>query len=208
MSEVKLRLVVPDLPIGDKVAIIGSSSILLDKEYGSLIDSYDTVIRFNRAPTIGFEKYVGSKTTIRVTNPHVFQNIPVNDNRWKDPNKTQPAKFIKNQENINVIHIGGPQDNGWEIRGQHIHPTSKAFKMNYNGVMVHNLSKQPTVGILTIKLMTMNDIVPDLFGFGINENGASHYWEDKDPISQCHNYNDERDRLKTWEKEGKVKLFL
>ena len=35
---------------------------------GNEIDQHDMVLRFNSAPTKGFEKLVGSKTTHRITN--------------------------------------------------------------------------------------------------------------------------------------------
>jgi hypothetical protein len=49
-------------------AVVGNSGALLDDEFGEDINKYDTVIRFNAAPTKGFEKSVGSKTTIRIQN--------------------------------------------------------------------------------------------------------------------------------------------
>ena len=48
------------------VAIVGSSGILLDKEYGKDIDSHDIIMRFNMARVKGFEKHVGSKTDFRM----------------------------------------------------------------------------------------------------------------------------------------------
>lgn len=36
-----------------------------------ILDSYDLVLRFNHAPTRGFEEDVGSKTTIRILNSQV-----------------------------------------------------------------------------------------------------------------------------------------
>ena len=47
-------------------AVIFSSQQLLRREYGEEIDSFSNVMRFNGAPTRGFEKYVGSKTTHRI----------------------------------------------------------------------------------------------------------------------------------------------
>jgi len=49
-------------------AVVGSSGIVLNYEHGGDIDDHDMVFRFNSAPTRGFEKHVGSKTTYRITN--------------------------------------------------------------------------------------------------------------------------------------------
>jgi len=43
--------------------LVGNGPSLLDANYGSLIDSYDNVIRFNRFKINGFETYSGLKTT-------------------------------------------------------------------------------------------------------------------------------------------------
>ncbi|XP_035380593.1 ST3 beta-galactoside alpha-2,3-sialyltransferase 3a isoform X3 [Electrophorus electricus] len=49
--------------------IIGNGGILSNKSLGSKIDEYDVVIRLNKAPISGFERDVGSKTTMRITYP-------------------------------------------------------------------------------------------------------------------------------------------
>ena len=46
-----------------KVILIGNGSSVMDHEYGSLIDTFDVVVRFNRFRTKGYEKNVGTKTT-------------------------------------------------------------------------------------------------------------------------------------------------
>jgi len=44
------------------IAIVGSSGSLLKHQYGSFIDSHANVLRFNAAPTKGYEKHVGVRT--------------------------------------------------------------------------------------------------------------------------------------------------
>ena len=51
-----------------RCAVVGSSGSLLDRSDGELIDSFDTVLRLNRAPTAGYERSVGSFTSVRLVN--------------------------------------------------------------------------------------------------------------------------------------------
>ncbi|QDZ18991.1 sialyltransferase [Chloropicon primus] len=50
-------------------AVVGSSESVLRHERGKEIDGHSAVIRFNEAPTAGFEKFVGKRTTVRLQNP-------------------------------------------------------------------------------------------------------------------------------------------
>jgi hypothetical protein len=53
-------------------AVVGNSGILLQQSYGSAIDAHEMVMRLNNARTVGFEKFVGSKTTISFLNSNIF----------------------------------------------------------------------------------------------------------------------------------------
>ncbi|XP_053709654.1 ST3 beta-galactoside alpha-2,3-sialyltransferase 3a isoform X1 [Synchiropus splendidus] len=49
--------------------IVGNGGILTNRSLGQKIDAFDVVVRLNEAPIRGFEKDVGTKTTMRITYP-------------------------------------------------------------------------------------------------------------------------------------------
>ncbi|XP_078266915.1 beta-galactoside alpha-2,6-sialyltransferase 1-like isoform X2 [Rhinoraja longicauda] len=54
-------------------AVVASAGSILKSKLGREIDAHDAVLRFNRAPTIGFESDVGNRTTIRIVNSQWFK---------------------------------------------------------------------------------------------------------------------------------------
>lgn len=48
-----------------RCAVVSNSGAMLEHAFGAEIDGHGVVFRFNDAPTAGFEKHVGSKTTFR-----------------------------------------------------------------------------------------------------------------------------------------------
>ena len=94
-----LPCVVPELVLSSNIAIVGSSGNLSSSDYGQEIDEFDDVIRFNRAPTSGFEKDVGSKTTLRIVNNHVFNNNDIS----KEGYTNQPKDFVRNLRNTRIL---------------------------------------------------------------------------------------------------------
>lgn len=57
------------LPIGrvDSVIVVGNGPSIMQKKNGSIIDSFDHVIRFNDYKIEGFEEYTGTKTSFWTT---------------------------------------------------------------------------------------------------------------------------------------------
>ncbi|XP_004551343.1 beta-galactoside alpha-2,6-sialyltransferase 2 [Maylandia zebra] len=55
-------------------AVVTSAGAILRSRLGKEIDAHDAVLRFNAAPTEGYERDVGNKTTIRIINSQILAN--------------------------------------------------------------------------------------------------------------------------------------
>jgi len=54
-------------------AVVGNSGILLNSSHGRAIDQHEMVMRINNARTVGFESFVGGKTTVSFVNSHIVR---------------------------------------------------------------------------------------------------------------------------------------
>ena len=158
--------ITPDIEIDKNVALVGSSGNLLNNSYGKEIDSFVDVIRFNRAPTKGYEDYVGSKSTIRCTNGHVFKGTPP-DKRFDI--KTQNPNFIKNESNSKIVVV--EYQKAYGDGKKYIHETSEVFFMENLGSLSkkYGLNKMPTIGFRMVYILLKNNYTPTLYGFGLDE---------------------------------------
>jgi len=187
----------------DKIIIVGSSSNVLKKELGDKIDSFDKVIRFNRAPIEGYEKYVGKKTTDRFVNMHVIVNKPKND---------EDLSFISTLRNQNIVSDTKITNDTFY---EHYHTSCtyyyfsrhvefKKFKQqitkidkykefeNFKGV-------EPSIGLGTILHYLNAGKKVYIYGFHIdstNYKESPHYWKIKKHIGGAHDFKYERELLK------------
>ena len=58
-----------------KAILVGSSGDIIGENKGEFINSFPVIIRMNDARTIGFEKDVGNRTTIRIVNFKAIENV-------------------------------------------------------------------------------------------------------------------------------------
>nr|XP_020457503.1 lactosylceramide alpha-2,3-sialyltransferase-like [Monopterus albus]XP_020457504.1 lactosylceramide alpha-2,3-sialyltransferase-like [Monopterus albus] len=63
-----------------RCVVVGNGGVLHGSHLGSHIDQYDIIIRLNNAPVPGFERDVGSRTTIRLIYP---EGAPRSANEYK-----------------------------------------------------------------------------------------------------------------------------
>lgn len=95
----------PDIPIDlalkcNTCALVSSSGMLLGSNAGSQIDSADCVFRLNSAPTLGYKRDVGSKTTIRVVSLTGLESM--NTVAWQ--------KILASFEDLDYMILLGPEE--------------------------------------------------------------------------------------------------
>lgn len=186
------------------VALVGSSGCLLDTEYGELIDSHDTVIRFNAARVHGFEKHVGSQTHIRIMNGHCFSGT------------SDPTRFSQNDPNyissLNNEHFYVKGYNGPEfhqgvlihLNKNHINFLDESY-IQYCGSFIQGHASVGLIGLLMSLEYSTNISV---FGFDHGEisNNKRHYWESVKP-GNMHSFNKEKNIFKQAEQENRIKIY-
>lgn len=100
----------------DKIVIVGNGECALAKKNGTLIDSFNTVVRLGQYETEGYEDYVGSKTDIistiywklnieRLKKHKVILSIPLNmQSEFSIGNNFINSEFNKHKKNIIYIN--------------------------------------------------------------------------------------------------------
>jgi hypothetical protein len=194
MSDHKVPFVSPELFLRRRVAIVGASGNLLDSKLGAQIDSYDEVIRFNRSPTDGYEEDVGTKTTLRIVNNHVFNNNDISKEGYSD----SPPNFVRNLRNSRILYVA-PDLGPWYNRDNNCHESNAAFLFDYYNVgslkktFEYRDDSNFQVGTIAILLCIAAGIKPDLFGFDLEPLPRTHYYQDRPKnCSACHNVTEEQ----------------
>jgi hypothetical protein len=205
---VELSFVTPKLEIKKNVIIVGSSAKVLGKKRGGLIDEHKEVIRFNRAVTKGHEIDVGTKTTLRVVNNHVFNNNDMGS-AWGE----QPRYFVRDLQNAKLLYVAEDLMPFWE-REKNKHFSTEVFLFNYGAVPTMNIrfglpiQHKPSVGVAIIMLCIVSGITPDVLGFDVEMGDErSHYWGARPKSSGYHKVEDEKKLLTKLDKQGIIKLY-
>ena len=148
-------------------AIVGSAGLLLTQNFGDAIDAHDAIFRFNIAPVKGFERHVGSRTSIRLVNRHHFGFREFDDEICLYHATLEEAirKYIR----INKARPDLPN-----------YPLDMSF---YKKVVLWKRAETPTNGYFGIKLALMLCDRITIFGFLRTWKGfvKYHYFNDEEP---------------------------
>jgi|2_EtaG_2_1085320.scaffolds.fasta_scaffold00067_56 hypothetical protein len=203
----------PKLEISKNLAIVGSCAKLKLSKYGDEIDSFDDVLRFNRAPTEGYEEIAGSKTTVRITNGHVFMSMPFT--RWEED-----QNFVRRLRDTRLIVARGPEliprrdeaiDKSIELFqitqsfDQILKPEAPHVKMLRPRRLKITV---PTVGLMGIMLMVNSGLRPVVYGWSTSaDEPMSHYFNNRSPTtSNYHKWETEMALVQHLIKTDKIEV--
>lgn len=196
------------LELSKNIAIVGNAGSLLNASYGNLIDSHESVIRFNNADVTDYIKSTGRKTTNLVINCHVYWNSDLRGegfSEWKSS-----SEVFKKYKDVSILYVNtNPADKG---RGPV--PKNMPFyimQKKYFDDCQHTpyrLPKIPTVGFATICCLVKSGFKPDIFGFTVDKNSKwDHYFEDRPEPSISHSHENEIECLLDMEKRELIKIY-
>lgn len=198
---------IPRLNILDNpsIAVIGNSGILLEKELGKEIDNHDLIIRCNLARVKGFEKHVGSKTSIRcIAGKSFWYNL-------QDKFKAFDDNFIPSL-NETLIIKATPLNNA--IQGivknysskNNIHFFTREFKDYCNSLCK---SSDVTMGFCAVVLACGLSNNVSTYGFNFfreKDWEKKHYFEKITPYQQGHNFEYEAEYFNELKNKNFIKI--
>ncbi|XP_029104207.1 CMP-N-acetylneuraminate-beta-galactosamide-alpha-2,3-sialyltransferase 1-like [Scleropages formosus] len=160
-------------------AVVGNSENLRGSNYGTLIDSNDFIIRMNKAPTIGFEKDVGRRTTHHLMYPESARHLENTTNLILIPFKTLDLQWIASALTTGTIKRTYmpvlPRITANRDKVLIYSPTF--LKYVYNN-WLENHGRYPSTGFLALMFAIHICDQVSVFGFGADKEGNwYHYWE-------------------------------
>ncbi|MAS81132.1 MAG: hypothetical protein CMF45_00425 [Legionellales bacterium] len=162
------------------ICVVGSSPSMIGKQHGKEIDSYECVLRFNRATTEGREEDLGSKTT------HYAFNSPTLRGKFlavfEKPSEGVQEDFCTSVRGKHIlIHKHGvkpPQELCKHNEVHRIDFSEKAVEEMQRDIGVHYpLTEMARTGFSIAIYLCHKGLCPHIFGFGINTPSMrKYYW--------------------------------
>lgn len=174
-----------------KCALVTTAGSLLNYSFGAEIDRADCVIRAGQGPTRGFEKFVGSKTHVRVIAPSLFQ-------KFRQINLTSTAVLLDSSQLVVLLsQVSSPsmelQASLKQARMVHVGPSNPCKTIS-----------SPTTGMraLSLSFSLLGCSTTRVFGAEDKNGSTYHYFSDK--------RKDGSDRVQAskWYKNNKYHDFI
>ncbi|KAK3279240.1 hypothetical protein CYMTET_12860, partial [Cymbomonas tetramitiformis] len=144
-------------------SVIGSSGILLMYEHGGAIDQSDAIIRFNSAPTEGFQPHVGSRTTLRITNSRNFG--------FREFPSEQVFQHMRITAGLNKM-----------LEKRRRHPTMQLYGLSpdFHQYIDRSFQFLATSGLLGIVIALHKCVSVNLYGFQVHpRHGVQYHYYNK-----------------------------
>ena len=200
-------------------ALVGNSGILMDTEYGELIDSHDMIIRCNCARTEGFVKHVGSRTDIRVANSHMFhavlENTTLDIQNMAELFSEFDRYFLYQLQN-EIIVAKNSVDPSTFSKVINKLETENNNKIAFFNPSVYNyctqvLGSHPTTGMIGLLIALKYFKKISCFGFTFYEEddwSKKHYYEEVTPYDmKSHSFSREKQIFSELNEIGIIQMY-
>ncbi|XP_016345390.1 CMP-N-acetylneuraminate-beta-galactosamide-alpha-2,3-sialyltransferase 2-like [Sinocyclocheilus anshuiensis] len=197
-----------------KCAVVGNSGNLLKSKYGALIDSHSVVIRMNKAVTVGFEEYVGNRTTHHFMYPESAIDLRPGVHLVLLPFKLKDMQWLSSALSTGEIKMTYMRvKNRVEADKDKVIVVNPAFFKYTHDKWTERHGRYPSTGIVAIIFALHLCDEVSVFGYGADKQGNwHHYWEYNRYAGAfrktgVHNADFETEIIQGLNKEGKIKLY-
>ncbi|XP_076862162.1 CMP-N-acetylneuraminate-beta-galactosamide-alpha-2,3-sialyltransferase 1-like [Brachyhypopomus gauderio] len=195
-------------------AVVGNSGNLRLSCYGDFIDSNDFVIRINKAPTKGYERDVGSRTTHHVMYPE--SAIDLND---ATSLLLVPFKILDLEWLISALTTGNITRTYARVMSRikanrnKILVISPTFQRYIHDSWLEGHGRYSSTGFIALifALHVCDEV--NVFGFGADQNGNWHHYWEKNTIPSgfrktgVHDGDQQHFIIQTLAEKGKITVF-
>lgn len=169
-----------------RIAVVGNALSLFDKEYGSLIDSYDVVCRFNRGITVDSQLTHGNRLDLAfISVPSIFMDV---------------VDYVFENKNAIIIMTSLTKRNiPYNFKFIHIPKSLTLSLAAAAGV------ERPSSGLMAINYILSHEPAEcHLFGFDFK---ATPTYYDQSRTIEPHDYAAEKKYVMKLKEENQIEIF-
>lgn len=197
-----------------KVILVGNGCGVLEKERGVEIDAFDVVIRLGTYMTVGFEKYVGTKTDFCITahwkldlerlkTVKTFITFPVFNSYYDEVEinriRGEIVSSITDEQRLNIVYFMN-------------RPDALSIVKSYNelgNVGIDLDSINPSLGYRSLRIVLNHFSDCEIYTYGFDFFKTGWYWKESHNrnIKNRHPYSYERALHNLLVKNKKIKML-